>query len=142
MALAILTSAPSAAPSAGSPLIYAADAATAMPDLSRYPCTVPSSTGISLMRLDRKTSGEYVLTFSMPLDEASFFRGYAYDTSTFASTQTVTLLNGARAIVAIPQYRAPTHITWDSNGRRYVIALGVPHFPEDLVAMANSTTTF
>jgi hypothetical protein len=311
MSLAILISSAFTALSAGSPPASEAGAPTAKPDFSMYPCTVPPSTGISLVSLDRKTAREYALTFAMPLDEAAFFRGYVYEirgsshelvatvrgsdavvqkdrndlairilsfrtvkpistyvfaietypnagckftnialgratldanttysktkpmapdvdptspgptpnplfqtvlpvlksgtsvpillptdvafntaaegplyaeldsvsrsgysidfdtapgcngagvciagymssfpasgsinTSTFASTQTVKLQNGAKAIAAIPQYRVPTLITWDSNGRRYVIALGVPHFPQDLVTMANSMTAF
>jgi hypothetical protein len=55
------------------------DAPTSMPDLSRYPCTVPSHVGISLVRLDRAASGAYVLTLSFPREWSDFFAGYVYE---------------------------------------------------------------
>jgi hypothetical protein len=64
------------------------------------------------------------------------------DVSNFKSTEVVVLQNGARAIAGIPIYRLATSITWDWKGRRYYIALGVPHYPADLVRMANSMTRY
>jgi hypothetical protein len=71
---------------------------------------------------------------------SSFAATGSIDTSIFRSKKSIVLQNGAIAVVAVPQYRIPTLITWDLNGRRYTIALPVPHFPQDLVTMANSMT--
>jgi hypothetical protein len=55
---------------------------------------------------------------------------------------TITLTNGDKAHIGHGQYREPTTITWDDHGRRYVLAETVNNFPSDLIAMANSMTTY